>query len=1025
MADNSDGSIVLKVSVDKSGLSKDLATLVKDIDKFYGSSSQKSKDNANNFNQFNQQVNILNQTLQQTFVQINNINNATEKTKNGAKKKADAIVTSFKRVGSALGIAFSISQIVRFSNEASKVASETEAYLMRLNTIYGEAGQTVYDYVNKNALALGMSKNSAYEAATSYGNLFATFTDGANNAKLTNEMLKATAVIASQTGRTYDEVFEKIRSGLYGNTRAIDDLGISVRKSSIINSESFQQISGGVLKYNDLTDAQLQQIRALEILRQSHALYGDEVINSTALARSQFAAAFADFKASWGAVINTILIPVLNVLTTILNYATKVLNALSGISGKKKQSFSGSGISNVGVSSGGTTGSGSGTGGSKKGSSGKSKEEKDLENQIKSIQKKNKEIQKQKKLQQKVNKEQDKQLASFDTLEILQSQKNDETLEALDNEIDKNNEIIDQLQEKLELLREAKQEQVSSSGGTGGGVSGVAGGGSLLDTGDIGDDGAAPINEKLVAFTAITGMALAGLGIILICTGHWLVGVPMVAAGWIGIEASIQMAKELDDAKRNQLAAFAAVAGLAAVGIGILLLLTKKYLIGIGLIVTGAIYLGAAYGLSSDAVKEKIKEEAERLYPLLKEIASVAFIVGCILLFTPHILLGLTLIISGIATLVTATNLTSEDFKSAITKICQEFAPILKQAGIVMCVIGMLLLFSNMILKGLAMIGVGIVAFFAATAIEEGVLEHKSLEEALRAAAEAAAPMIKKLGVVIFIVGVVLMFSKQFLLGFGFMLLGATAYMTATSIKEGKFDHTSLIDGFKDIAGKATKAMLVLGAICFVIGLVMCLLPGGALFGYGLKLMAMGGGAVFTANAIDKEVLDGTAFRNSIGEELDKIYTTVSEKVKKIKDKIDEIGEKIGEKITGKNKYGFPTDLEFKPAPKKDGRRRTRSTEIDVPALARGAVLPANRAFLAVVGDQKRGTNIEAPAELIKQMAIQAIQETQGSLQGQQTVREEHYYLDQTELMSVLYKLVKGGERIQGNSLINQGGSLI
>lgn len=38
-----------------------------------------------------------------------------------------------------------------------------------------------------------------------------------------------------------------------------------------------------------------------------------------------------------------------------------------------------------------------------------------------------------------------------------------------------------------------------------------------------------------------------------------------------------------------------------------------------------------------------------------------------------------------------------------------------------------------------------------------------------------------------------------------------------------------------------------------------------------------------------------------------------------------------------------------------------------IPHLARGAVLPANKPFLAVVGDQKNGTNVEAPLETIKQ----------------------------------------------------------
>lgn len=39
-----------------------------------------------------------------------------------------------------------------------------------------------------------------------------------------------------------------------------------------------------------------------------------------------------------------------------------------------------------------------------------------------------------------------------------------------------------------------------------------------------------------------------------------------------------------------------------------------------------------------------------------------------------------------------------------------------------------------------------------------------------------------------------------------------------------------------------------------------------------------------------------------------------------------------------------------------------------IPKLAQGAVIPANREFLAVLGDQKNGRNLEAPEELIRQI---------------------------------------------------------
>lgn len=48
-------------------------------------------------------------------------------------------------------------------------------------------------------------------------------------------------------------------------------------------------------------------------------------------------------------------------------------------------------------------------------------------------------------------------------------------------------------------------------------------------------------------------------------------------------------------------------------------------------------------------------------------------------------------------------------------------------------------------------------------------------------------------------------------------------------------------------------------------------------------------------------------------------------------------------------------------------------SNIEIPKLATGAVLPANREFLAVVGDQKHGTNVEAPLDTIRQANREAV----------------------------------------------------
>jgi hypothetical protein len=49
-----------------------------------------------------------------------------------------------------------------------------------------------------------------------------------------------------------------------------------------------------------------------------------------------------------------------------------------------------------------------------------------------------------------------------------------------------------------------------------------------------------------------------------------------------------------------------------------------------------------------------------------------------------------------------------------------------------------------------------------------------------------------------------------------------------------------------------------------------------------------------------------------------------------------------------------------------------------IPYLAKGAVLPANKPFLAMVGDQKHGTNVEAPLETIKQALAEVMNQYGG-----------------------------------------------
>ena len=84
-----------------------------------------------------------------------------------------------------------------------------------------------------------------------------------------------------------------------------------------------------------------------------------------------------------------------------------------------------------------------------------------------------------------------------------------------------------------------------------------------------------------------------------------------------------------------------------------------------------------------------------------------------------------------------------------------------------------------------------------------------------------------------------------------------------------------------------------------------------------------------------------------------------------------------------------------------------------IPMLAQGAVLPANKPFLAMVGDQKNGTNIEAPLETIKQ-ALAEVMAVYGGSNSDTVIRFEG---DLAQLARVLNPVITRENKRVGPSL--------
>lgn len=244
-------------------------------------------------------------------------------------------------VSSALALA-GVTAGVASLVQVFKSFTALESSVKRTTDLFKDSAKYIDYFATTTAKSLGMAESAAYSYASTYGNLFKNITaDTAENAKVTIAMLKASAVISSKTGRTMDDVMERIRSGLLGNTEAIEDLGIHVNVAMLEATDAFRKIADG-RSWEQLSFYEQQQIRTLAILEQADKNFGNEVQQGSVYSLSVLTGSFKDLISISGSFINKALKPVISWLTTITQTATVALKSLASLMGLNLTSDTGS-----------------------------------------------------------------------------------------------------------------------------------------------------------------------------------------------------------------------------------------------------------------------------------------------------------------------------------------------------------------------------------------------------------------------------------------------------------------------------------------------------------------------------------------------------------------------------------------------------------------------------------------------------------------------------------------------------------
>ena len=247
----------------------------------------------------------------------NKVQSSTDK----IKAQSGSMLGVFGKLAKFAGFAYLGKKMLDVGMYSTQMALEVTASINQIKRQMGESSQTFLKWVNDNANAMNMGVGEATKYGAVYSNLFSGFIKDSNKlSAYTAKMLQTSAVVAEGSGRSITDVMERIRSGLLGNTEAIEDLGINVNVAMIQSTEAFKRFANGQ-SWDQLDYQTQQQIRLMAILEQATAKYGTTLSQSVNGRISLFKSLLKDAALNVG----NAFLPIINAVMPVLNSFAMVL----------------------------------------------------------------------------------------------------------------------------------------------------------------------------------------------------------------------------------------------------------------------------------------------------------------------------------------------------------------------------------------------------------------------------------------------------------------------------------------------------------------------------------------------------------------------------------------------------------------------------------------------------------------------------------------------------------------------------
>lgn len=268
------------------------------------------------------------------YEELKKVQQQTQKATNSVQKQTDKIKSAFGKIGKAVAIAFSVTAIISFGKSCIELGSDLAEVQNVVDVTFGDMSETINRFARDALEEFGLSETSAKQYTSTLGAMLKSMGFATKAAAdMSMEMTGLAADMASFYNLDIDVAFEKIRSGISGETEPLKQLGINL---SVANLEAYALSQGMTKAYSSMTQQEQALLRYNYLMSVTADAQGDFARTSDGWANQVrvLTERFNALKAAIGQGLIAVLTPVIRVLNNLLTKILTVTDAFSNMIAK-------------------------------------------------------------------------------------------------------------------------------------------------------------------------------------------------------------------------------------------------------------------------------------------------------------------------------------------------------------------------------------------------------------------------------------------------------------------------------------------------------------------------------------------------------------------------------------------------------------------------------------------------------------------------------------------------------------------